>query len=455
MTLTAAERAAARAKQKETGTTQPTVYLSKSDPTGTSGKNITQPTSSSSSSSSSSKSSSTVGARTPSKEESDRIIADFKARGLIPSDDLHVSAPKTPAPAPEPPKDERSTLRKIGDFLGIFTGGEMRNPITGEAYIDPSTGEPAQVLQGTLPLTPTGGAISVGNLIGKTASGALGKIPSSAQLGKVTTNTKTIAQTNSFFKRILTSTREVKSTNPKTGIVTTRIVETTDPIKVATVVGGITAIIGTYPWAEWAQGEAIESINFASAKALATGDPEIIRQFQEETNAVLDRNFWEKIARVLPGTNLITGFLNKWNALEAQWKVNNKLLNDALIQQATGESENDKWARVRQEEVESEKLVIDYYNEQRKLIVEWELEAKAAAQIAQSREYASGQEDTRAAEIKARNEDAAFWAAQAAKQRELEAEDRIAVAEFWIAYRKAAQKAQDEQRPSNLNFGLL
>ena len=59
------------------------------------------------------------------------------------------------------------------------------------------------------------------------------------------------------------------------------------------------------------------------------------------------------------------------------------------------------------------------------------------------------------AEKKARNADAAFWAAERERQRELEAKDRQAIAEFWMAYRKAMQKIADDNRPSNLNFGLL
>ena len=61
----------------------------------------------------------------------------------------------------------------------------------------------------------------------------------------------------------------------------------------------------------------------------------------------------------------------------------------------------------------------------------------------------------REAEINARLEDAAFWAKEAARQRELEEKDREAIADFWEAYRKQAQKYTEDTRPSKLNFGLL
>ena len=58
-------------------------------------------------------------------------------------------------------------------------------------------------------------------------------------------------------------------------------------------------------------------------------------------------------------------------------------------------------------------------------------------------------------EKKARNEEAAFWAREREKQRELEAADRQAIADFWEAYKKTQQKINDNNRPSNLKFGLL
>ena len=77
--------------------------------------------------------------------------------------------------------------------------------------------------------------------------------------------------------------------------------------------------------------------------------------------------------------------------------------------------------------------MVEHYNEQRKLQLQWEQEAKRDA----------------------RNEDATFWARERAKQRKKEAEDRQAIADFWNAYRKASAKLAEDSRPSNLNFGLL
>ena len=139
------------------------------------------------------------------------------------------------------------------------------------------------------------------------------------------------------------------------------------------------------------------------------------------------------MARLLPGANLAFCFSQKAKGLQAQWKVNNKIAEDEIIKIQTGETEDDRWNRIREEEAEADKAAVDYYNEQRKLMVQWEAEA----------------------ERNQRDDDAAFWRKEKEKQREKETEDRRAIADFWIEYRKTAQKIRDDSRPSNLNFGLI
>ena len=101
--------------------------------------------------------------------------------------------------------------------------------------------------------------------------------------------------------------------------------------------------------------------------------------------------------------------------------------------QQLGETNQQYWERVNQQKIQQEQQLIDYYNEQRRQLLEWEREAAEQA----------------------RNEDAAFWAQYAEEQRKKEEEDRKAQAEFWIAYRKKIIKLNESSRPSNLNFGLL
>ena len=236
------------------------------------------------------------------------------------------------------------------------------------------------------------------------------------KLGKAVTNPKAAQQTASLIQKTIAG---IKAHPFSSSVIA---------------LGTLGSIIGSYPWAEWAQGEAREVMGFAVAQALREdASPETIQQLRDEQTALWDQNIWEALARLIPGANIAAGFLNKYKALRAQMVVNDKIMADRITQLETGETEDEKWERVREEEAEQDKAAIDYYNEQRKLQVQWEREADKAA----------------------RNADAAFWRKERAKQDKMEAEDRQAIADFWIAYRKQTLKIANDNRPSNLNFGLL
>ena len=234
-------------------------------------------------------------------------------------------------------------------------------------------------------------------------------------------NTKVATQTASMIAKVMTQMK-----------------------KPAYVLGAVGAVIGTYPWAEWALEEAKEGMIFGAGKAISTGDVEVIAQFQAESDVIFDNSLWEKIARLTPGAKREYEFSQKAKALKAQKKVNDKIINDVILEKQTGETDDAKWKRVKEEEDAQDKAAVDYYNEQRKNQVTWEQEARAAADKA-----------TRESEKKARNEDAEFWAKEEVKAKQREEDDRKAIADFWTAYRKTQAKIQENNRPSNLNFGLL
>ncbi len=236
--------------------------------------------------------------------------------------------------------------------------------------------------------------------------------------------------------------------------------------KPAFVLPAIGAMIGTYPWAEWALGEAKEGMIFNTQKAINTGDPEVMAEFLRTSDEIFDINIWERIARGIPLANIAFGFSQKAKALAAQKKVNDKITQDAIQQVTTGETNAETWARNKAEEKAQEMAVIDYYNQQRKEMLTWELEAQAAADQAANASFLQGVESRLALESahaakqrlelrRMRQEDAKFWAKEAEKQRELEAADRIAIAQFWENYRKTKLKMEQDSRPSKLNFGLI
>ena len=246
------------------------------------------------------------------------------------------------------------------------------------------------------------------------------KVSKAAQVGKITkkgnvkipyqTNAKTVKETNSLLLKVVKQYR--------------------NPI---VIVGTIGAMLSTYPWSEWALGEAKEGMIFNVNKAINTGDVNLLNEFLETSDEIFDMTIWETMRRLIPGANLQFTFGEKAQALMAQKKVNDKIVQDEIIKIQTGETEDDRWKRIREEEAEADKEAVDYYNEQRKIMVEWEAEARRNQ----------------------RSDDAAFWRKERAKQRVKEAEDRKAIADFWIEYRKAAAKLREDSRPSNLNFGLL
>jgi hypothetical protein len=272
--------------------------------------------------------------------------------------------------------------------------------------------------------------------------GALGKIILTGEKVGLATGAKIV-------KAFQTNAKTIKVSE---SLVTGVLKQFRKPVVIAAAIG---SIIGTYPWAEWAQGEAREVMGFAVVNALKTDNPEIIQEARDAQDELWDQNVWEGLARLIPGANIAIGFWNKYKALRAQAAVNDKIMADRIQQIETGESDDEKWKRVREEEAEADKAAVDYYNEQRKQMVDWENEAELALAEAKQRIFEAGTSRTRAAEIKAREEEAAFWRKEREKQRQLEAEDRKAIADFWLAYRKEALRIANDNRPSNLNFGLL
>ena len=230
----------------------------------------------------------------------------------------------------------------------------------------------------------------------------------------------------------------------------------------------------------WATAEAPESIAFPQLKFLIadaerTGDWSLVDEAEKAKYEILDLSTWEKIIRFTPAAFILIN--KKIQGAVAGAAVTTKIIEDKKKQQEEGTTEADYWDERREEQAEQDKAAVDYYNEQRKIMVDWENEAKLAVEREKQDIFEAGAKRTRAAElglagekqaifeasaartraanIKAREEEAAFWRKERAKQSQMEAEDRKAIADFWLAYRKEVLKLANDNRPSNLNFGLL
>ena len=190
-------------------------------------------------------------------------------------------------------------------------------------------------------------------------------------------------------------------------------------------------MIGTYPFAGFLEEEAIQTLGFATEGAYRNNDVEGMEAAISEGEEVL-RLIAEGKRTGIPYKNVLESLDTFNKAATIKLQVDKKRLEDLKLKLA-GESDDEKWARIRQEEADQDKAAVDYYNQQSVLHTRWKREAEVAG----------------------RNEDALFWAREKAKERKREAEDRVAIAEFWMAYRKAVAKSAEDNRPSSLNFGLI
>ncbi len=187
--------------------------------------------------------------------------------------------------------------------------------------------------------------------------------------------------------------------------------------------------VETYPFAKFEIAEAMDKIGYARSEARRNGREDLVEGLDQLQEEILNPEGWEKFASMMPWANIQRAAArNIYTAIHAT-QIYSKI--DEV--DAVGGTEDEKWERVRQEQAEQEKANIDYYNSERKKMLDFEREAKKEA----------------------RNADAEFWRKERANQRQREKEDREAIAKFWEEYRKKKQLIADNNRPSNLNFGLI
>jgi len=146
---------------------------------------------------------------------------------------------------------------------------------------------------------------------------------------------------------------------------------------------------------------------------------------------ILNPTIWDRIISGVPYANVQAELKDYWVAAKLKTAIDRKINEDRIANPQ--ETISESIIRTKEETSEMEKEVIDYFNEENKKFRELE----------------------RQADIDGRDEDAAFWANERAKTREMEKKDREAIADFWLNYHKRKQEIQDAGRPSNLNFGLL
>lgn len=209
-----------------------------------------------------------------------------------------------------------------------------------------------------------------------------------------------------------------------------------NPKSILKIVTGLAAYTTATAIGQQQMSERGESIQYLMKdlrwEAKESGDWETVHEAEAILESLLNLSLTEQVGKWTP-LSLLIGADKKTEAATKSLILQKQLNKDLEIQQETGETENDTFVRNQQEIQEMKMATTDYYNEQRREMLEWEREA----------------------EIQARNEDAAFWKKKNEESALKEKEDMEAIAKYWEAYRKEKAKQYENSRPSNLNFGLV
>jgi len=314
---------------------------------------------------------------------------------------------------------------QIQDQLGLMRADPTRSALT--SIVSPllsvggvalSTNQLSTLMSGT----KAGDALKVGTL---GLSGGKGTA------GRIAVNTATSKKTVSWLGKLA---RYAKSPS--------------------VVAGAILGAIGSYPFAGFIKEEALQTTGFATRTALQNNDLQGAAEAIALQDEILDPGVWRQITAKVPYGNVLGNLNDYYKAARLQSDVYKQIYADKVVQNQTGESEDQKWERVRQQEADQYKANIDYYNQQRKQMLEWELAAREASKARD-----------RAGERAAYEREAAFWRKERERQRKLEEEERKRIAEFWLEYRKAVLELEQQYKQqtssaggggrSTLGFGLL
>lgn len=321
---------------------------------------------------------------------------------------------------------------------GLAPVPEQEQPAAIDIQVGPGNKTPLIDKLNTAFTTPTLGGITPAHILG--AAGAVAGIGLAASvvgavLAKTAVSQAARIGTTGLYTVKKASTAATIATNTATKVATASWLSKL--ARAATnpnfVVGSLMAAIGSYPFAGFIKEEALQTLGFGVKTAIDHGDIEGAEQALQLQKEILDPGFWDQIKSNIPFVNVLNKLDEFYEAAIIKVSIDEKIIEDKKIQLETGESDNDKWVRIRQEQADQEKANIDYYNNERKKIIQWEQEARSNKLESEAK----------------------FWAQERAKQRKLEEADRKAIADFWFQYRKRLQKLSDDNRPSNLNFGLL
>jgi len=372
-----------------------------------------------------------------------------------------VTSSGTGAPTPEVDKNKNPFTASFADLNAPTVDQDIKNDFRtgfneGMSFIPAPT-------QGDVPgaLSPNSVGRFAGNILSAVTLGELGAVksavmddlavgklsvtnPAKGTPGMMSTNTASVKMTGNWLDRMFASSEKtVSSFNPKTGKTVTKIITTSGKaISTETLKNAFIPVIGSYPFAGFVKEEALQTLGFAVSAAKASGDMQGEQDAIDMQNALLDPNVESQIKMAIPWVNVIDQLNNFYKAARLKTAIDQKSLDDRKIQLETGETEDEKWARIRQEKLdqeEADRLADELYYAN---IARLEAEAKAAE----------------------RKADEEYWTkiladSEARAQKKKDEQD-----EYWSMYYKSLAEASKTttttsgssyEPPSKLNFGLI
>ncbi len=201
----------------------------------------------------------------------------------------------------------------------------------------------------------------------------------------------------------------------------------------AAIVGGIMSAIGTYPFANFEKGEALDRLDYGIGAAEKIGDFEGAQEAIDLKRQILDPGLWDRITAKIPFVNVHAAVNDFFHAARIKLSIDEKVFADKKFQLEHGETDTEKWARIDQERRDT----------------------KLKQTEEDDAHYANLEKLRREAKVLNRNEDAKVFQDAIDKRRETDLANRKADADYWTLYYKEVAKQRANSQPSNLKFGLL
>ena len=191
-------------------------------------------------------------------------------------------------------------------------------------------------------------------------------------------------------------------------------------------------VIGTRVFTGWMGQEAAAQMNFGFNRAAEMNDLEGMRAANEMQKEVIELMQTGAYKEGLPYDDAIKAADKFIEGSSIMAQINDRYIADMEIKISNGETDEQMWDRINADKVAAEKAMIDYYNEQR-IITEREILRLRA---------------------KADEDSTRLWEDYKSRLAAQEKADAEASALMWLEYQKLMQKRQENNAPSQLNFGI-